>query len=141
MSADKNFALHTQLDADTHKIGTMELCQVLLMNNSVWPWVILVPQRADVKEMHDLSEQDQLLLMKEMMAISTALKKITGADKMNVANLGNMVSQLHIHIIGRLNMDPAWPNPVWGTPHKRPWTPTDLKQFTANLKNEVKGLK
>lgn len=141
MNAEKDFTLHAQLEADTIKLGALPLCDVLLMDNAVWPWVILVPRRAGMTEIHDLCPTDQKCLTEEISQISTALKKITGSDKMNIANIGNMVAQLHIHIIGRLTIDPAWPNPVWGSPHKRPWDKADVKQLIANLKNEVKGLK
>jgi len=108
------FALHPQLAHDTFPIVDLALCSVLLMNNRLFPWVILVPQRKNIKEIIELSESDRHLLMDEISQISYAMQTVFLPDKLNVAALGNQVPQLHIHIIARFAADPAWPTPVWG---------------------------
>ncbi|MFZ2587949.1 MAG: HIT family protein [Alphaproteobacteria bacterium] len=108
------FTLHPQLAADTHVVGDLPLCRVLLMNDSRYPWLILVPKRQGIKEISDLDPQDVDAVWPEMMKAHEALRTLTNPDKMNVGALGNMVPQLHIHIIARTQTDPAWPKPVWG---------------------------
>jgi diadenosine tetraphosphate (Ap4A) HIT family hydrolase len=108
------FRLHAQLEKDTVPIGDLALCRVLLMNNASYPWVILVPKREDVSEIFQLTAQDRQQLMVEMSEVSAALAAHYRADKMNVAALGNVVPQLHVHVIARYQDDPAWPRPVWG---------------------------
>jgi diadenosine tetraphosphate (Ap4A) HIT family hydrolase len=109
------FRLHAQLEKDTVPVGDLTLCRVLLMNNANYPWVILVPRREDVSELFQLTAQDQQQLMVEMSEVSAALAAHYRADKMNVAALGNVVPQLHVHVIVRYQDDPAWPRPVWGS--------------------------
>ncbi len=106
--------LHPQLEKDCFVIGRFPLSLLLLINDSNYPWFILVPQREDVSEIHQLSEQDQQQLMRESSQLSSYIEKEFAADKMNVAALGNMVPQLHIHHVARYISDPAWPAPVWG---------------------------
>ncbi len=108
------FQLDSQLRKDTFFVKDLKLCQVLLMNNSLYPWFILVPKKADLVEIIDLSKEEQILLMEEIALVSKALKNHLQPKKLNVANLGNMVAQLHIHIIARFENDPAFPKPVWG---------------------------
>jgi len=108
------FELHTQLEKDTVLIGDLPLCRVLLMNNANYPWVILVPRREDVAEIFQLTAQDQQQLMLEMSEVASALAAHYRADKMNVAALGNIVPQLHVHVIARYQDDAMWPRPVWG---------------------------
>jgi diadenosine tetraphosphate (Ap4A) HIT family hydrolase len=108
------FSLHPQLAKDCHVVGDLELCKVLLMNDSQYPWLILVPQKADLTEIFQLSEADQWSLLKEQNAVSKVINRLFQTDKLNIAALGNMVSQLHIHCIGRFKSDAAWPKPVWG---------------------------
>lgn len=109
------FQLHPQLQADCIHIKHMELSDLLLMNDSRFPWLILVPRVADVSEMFDLAADKQTFLHQEIISIAHRLKKITHADKINIAALGNQVAQLHIHIIARFKTDEAWPKPVWGS--------------------------
>ena len=111
----KLFELHTQLEKDTAPIGDLPLNRVLLMNNACFPWVILVPRRESVSELFQLTQQDQQQMMLEISEVSAALAAHYRADKINVAALGNIVSQLHVHIIARYQSDPAWPKPVWGS--------------------------
>lgn len=108
------FELHTQLEKDTVPIGDLALCGVLLMNDANFPWLILVPRREEVAEIFQLTALDQQQLMAEICAVSAALAAHYRADKINVAALGNIVPQLHVHIIARYQDDPAWPRPVWG---------------------------
>ena len=108
------FELNARLQADTFLIGDMALSRMLLMNDSRYLWVILVPKVANVTEIHDLSEPDQQQLLKESSRLSKFMKEQFQASKMNVAVLGNIVPQLHVHHIARNAKDPAWPGPVWG---------------------------
>ena len=106
------FQLHPQLKKDTFFIKDLELCQVLLMNNALYPWIILVPKKANLIEIIDLSVEEQNLLMVEISAISRIFKNLN-PDKINIAALGNIVPQLHIHIIARFKNDLTFPKPVW----------------------------
>ena len=108
------FTLHPRLAADTAPVGDLPICSVLLMNNRHFPWLILVPRRPGKRDLHDLSPDDYVMVAQEIRLVSEKLSAHTGAHKMNVAALGNMVPQLHIHIIARFEADSAWPNPVWG---------------------------
>ncbi|MDX1633057.1 MAG: HIT family protein [Marinobacter sp.] len=108
------FTLHPKLAADTVSLGSSALCEVRLMNDSTWPWVLLVPRRNGVREIYQLSEADQLQLLRESSALGQGLMETFRGDKLNVAALGNMVPQLHLHHIVRFEGDPAWPGPVWG---------------------------
>ncbi|MGI9383396.1 MAG: HIT domain-containing protein [Methyloligellaceae bacterium] len=106
--------LHPKLAADTVAVERWDLCQVLLMNDETYPWLILVPQRPDLRDFHDVAPSDQMTLMAEINRASLALQSLHQPDKINVAALGNMVPQLHIHVIARFRGDPAWPGPIWG---------------------------
>jgi len=106
--------LHPQLAEDTIIIGRFDLCILLLMNDENFPWFILVPDRKDIKEIYQLEKNDQQTLMAESSLLSEVLAEEYSADKLNVAALGNIVPQLHIHHIVRYKNDPAWPAPVWG---------------------------
>lgn len=108
------FHLHPQLKRDTHRIGALALCDIRLMDNALFHWVILIPRVADCREITDLKPSQQHLLMDEITRVSEAMQQFFAADKMNVAALGNQVQQLHIHLIARKKTDAAWPNPVWG---------------------------
>ncbi|MDQ6965550.1 MAG: HIT domain-containing protein, partial [Mariprofundaceae bacterium] len=110
-----SFELHPRLAADCFVVGRFELSLLLLMNDARYPWFILVPQRAGISEIHQLSGALRQLLMSESAALSEALAVGFDADKINIAALGNIVSQLHVHHIARYTSDPAWPAPVWGT--------------------------
>ena len=108
------FELHPQLAADTAPVGDLALCRVLLMDDANYPWLILVPRRPGLRESYQLSGTDGAGLWREVDAVAAKLAGHTGADKMNIAALGNQVPQLHIHCIARFETDPAWPRPVWG---------------------------
>ncbi|MDX8396801.1 MAG: HIT family protein [Mariprofundaceae bacterium] len=112
--------LHAQLEKDCMVVGKLDLCVVLLMPDANYPWLILVPQRENISEIYQLNEQDQQQLMRESSQVSILLTELFKADKINVAALGNMVAQLHIHHIVRYKNDAAWPAPIWGAvPAKR----------------------
>ncbi len=108
------FRLDPTLKADTLPVASIGLCAVRLMNDRRFPWLILVPQRAGVTEIHDLTPLDQTMLTFEIATVSEHLKQVTNCHKINVAALGNQVSQLHVHVIARETADAAWPKPVWG---------------------------
>ena len=107
------FVLHERLAADTIEIIRWPLCRVLLMTDAQYPWLILVPERPEVSELFQLPAEDRHRLMDEASAASAVMQRLFSADKMNVATLGNMVPQLHLHVIARHQNDPAWPRPVW----------------------------
>lgn len=108
------FVLHPHLESDTVPVAVWPLSRVLLRNDRTYPWLILVPQRDDIQEIHHLSPDDRSRLIHETALASRLLEDVTHADKINVAALGNHVSQLHMHVIARFHDDPAWPDPVWG---------------------------
>lgn len=116
------FALDPRLAEDTVPVYSWELCLVRLMNERAYPWLVLVPRRAAVREIHDLNGADRAQLMVEINRASRTLAELYQPDKINVAALGNVVPQLHVHVIGRTPSDPAWPAPVWG---ELPHTPYD----------------
>ncbi|MCY1412997.1 HIT domain protein [compost metagenome] len=122
------FTLDSRLQQDTLPIGDFALCRLLLSNDENYPWFILVPRRADISEVFELDAADQVLLWQETATLAGKLKQVFAADKMNVAALGNVVSQLHMHVIVRRHDDPAWPAPVWG---KLPAKPYCAEAFTA----------
>ena len=122
------FVLDSRLHQDTLALGDFPLCRLLLSNDSNYPWFILVPRRPGISEVFDLSADDQLQLWQETSFLSKTLKVVFGADKLNVAALGNVVSQLHMHVIVRKRNDIAWPAPVWG---KHPAVPYAEEQFVA----------
>ena len=111
---ESSWSLHPQLAADTVPVGDLALSRVLLANDANYPWLILVPRRAGLTEIIDLSDSHRLELMDEIADAAHALKGITECDKLNIAALGNQVSQLHVHVIARRHGDKAWPKPVWG---------------------------
>ncbi len=108
------FQLAPELARDCFVVTELPLCRVLLMNDSQYPWLILVPKVEGTREIIDLSEAQQLQLWQESAQVSRILQSLFNADKLNVAALGNMVPQLHIHHIARFKTDVAWPKPVWG---------------------------
>lgn len=120
------FVLHEQLAADSHPIAEWELSSLRLMDDSNYPWLILVPRVADVRELIELDPAQQTSLLGEINRASRALKQQVRPHKLNIAALGNLVPQFHVHIIARFTDDPAWPAPVWGRTHARPYEPEAL---------------
>lgn len=128
------YELHAQLAKDTIQIGQFELCDVLLMNDDRYPWVILVPRRGNVREIHQLSEAEQQRLLQESSFVSQAMTQLFSAHKMNIAALGNMVEQLHLHHVARFTTDFAWPKPVWGIGDAVPYSDVAAKAMLSQLK-------
>lgn len=116
-----DFALDPRLEADTLHIGDLALSRVLLMDDARFPWLILVPRRPDVSEITDLAEADAAALWEEIRLTTGVMQALAKPDKVNVAALGNVVSQLHVHVVGRFRSDPAWPGPVWGHGSRTPY--------------------
>jgi diadenosine tetraphosphate (Ap4A) HIT family hydrolase len=132
------FQLHPTLAADTIEIAQWPLCCVLLMNDSRYPWLILVPARAAMKEMHDLLAADQSLLMPEIDRASRILSDLFTPDKINVGGLGNIVQQLHIRVLARFESDDAWPGPVWGAHPPLPYKKAELDPVVKQIKQSLK---
>lgn len=121
-----HFELHPQLAEDTLPVIELALCEVRLMDDANHPWLVLVPRVADAVELIDLALPQRTQLTVEIDAVSRALKALFKPDKLNIAALGNMVPQLHVHVIARYANDIAWPRPVWGNAAARPYTPEQL---------------
>jgi diadenosine tetraphosphate (Ap4A) HIT family hydrolase len=130
-------ALHPQLEADCLVLGRLELCHVLLMRDANYPWCILVPDREDITEIHHLNEADQLQLMRESVRLSHALESVFSPDKLNIASLGNVVPQCHVHHVVRYHSDVAWPGPVWGRVPAREYSAEALAEVTAAIKQAL----
>ncbi|WP_278958563.1 HIT domain-containing protein [Aquipseudomonas alcaligenes] len=128
------FALDPRLQQDTLAIGDFPLCRLLLMNDANYPWFILVPRREAVSELFQLDQADQQQLWLETTRLAETFKDAFVADKMNVATLGNVVSQLHMHVIVRRRDDPAWPAPVWGRLPARPYEVAEIAALQQRLR-------
>src|SRR5687767_15129359 len=133
MSDPSLWSLHPQLAADAHSVGDLPLSRVLIIKDPNYPWIILVPRQPGLKEILDLDPAQQAQLMGEITRAGSALKEITACDKLNIAALGNVVPQLHVHIIARSRSDPAWPHPVWGKLKPRSYDYFTLERFAALL--------
>jgi diadenosine tetraphosphate (Ap4A) HIT family hydrolase len=114
--------LHPQLQKDCLIVGRFKLCHLLLMNDANYPWLILVPDRDNITEIYQLAEEDQAQLIHESSLVAKMLSEHFNADKINIAALGNVVPQLHIHHIARYRHDAAWPKPVWGQVPSQPYS-------------------
>ncbi|MBK8675309.1 MAG: HIT family protein [Pseudomonadales bacterium] len=125
------FALHDQLQKDCTVIGDLPLSTLLLLNDANYPWFVLVPRREQMREWYELAEQDQRQLLQETNELAKYLQKKTGAKKMNIGALGNMVPQLHVHVIARFDTDAAWPAPVWGKVPAKPYAAEMLAERLA----------
>lgn len=128
------WSLHPQLAADTVPVGDLPLSRVLLANDANYPWLILVPRRPALTEIIDLAENEQVRLLGEIARVARTLKTITACDKLNIAAIGNVVSQLHIHIVARRKSDAAWPKPVWGAVPASTYVPKVRDQLIAALR-------
>lgn len=133
------FELHPRLAQDSVVIGEFELSLLLLSRDANYPWCILVPKREEVYEIHHLSEEEQLQLIRESCRLSEVMTSVFDADKMNVAALGNVVRQLHIHHIARFTDDPAWPQPIWGKLPAKDYTEADFAERIKRLQNALVG--
>ncbi len=130
------FVLHERLEKDTAFVLDWPLSSVLLTNDNRYPWLILVPRVADVRDIHNLGNADQAQVMLEMSKASEGVERLFETDKTNVAALGNMVPQLHIHVIGRFTGDDAWPGPVWGVHPPRPYEADELARVMDKIRVE-----
>ena len=138
MPADTSiWSLHPQLARDGVALGELALSRVLVMNDANYPWLVLVPRRPDVVEIIDLDPADRAQLMIEISEVAGALKRVTRCDKLNVAALGNVVTQLHVHVIARFRNDAAGPRPVWGQVPARPYMAADLDALMQRLRAEI----
>ena len=131
------FVLHPQLASDSHPIAEFELSSLRLMDDCNYPWLILVPRVADVRELIDLDAAQQTILLGEINRCSRALKAVFRPHKLNIAALGNLVPQLHVHLIARYTDDPAWPAPVWGRTHARPYEPETLVERVKRIRSAL----
>ncbi|HEX9841688.1 MAG TPA: HIT family protein [bacterium] len=127
------FVLHPRLAQDTQPVARLALCRVLLMNDARVPWLILVPERAGLSELHGLPQHERALLMEEIATASRVLERLYRPDKLNVGALGNLVPQLHVHVIGRYRSDAAWPGPIWGSGPAIPYDAETLPAERARL--------
>ena len=132
-----SFTLHPTLKKDCIELGQLELCRVLLMNDSQFRWLILVPKRENITEIYQLSDEDQKQLMRESSYIAEKLATLYHADKMNIAAIGNMVPQLHIHHVVRYKTDKAWPAPIWGMFDPLAYTTKELEMMLEQLKRLI----
>lgn len=135
------FQLHPQLAADCHILGSFELNLLLMQNDAQYPWFVLVPQRQDKTELYQLDDVDAALFWQESRAFSQQIMRIFEGDKLNVAALGNVVPQLHVHHIVRFTGDAAWPKPVWGARPARALTAEQMDQRITLLRSELIGVK
>jgi diadenosine tetraphosphate (Ap4A) HIT family hydrolase len=132
-----DFALHPRLQADTEFVADWALSRVLAMNDARYPWLILVPRRPNLTELHDLDAEARATLTEEIARASAGLKTLTGAAKINLGALGNLVPQLHIHVVARNPGDAAWPGPVWGQGGATPYETAQMTGFVARLREAL----
>jgi diadenosine tetraphosphate (Ap4A) HIT family hydrolase len=128
------FELHPKLAQDTHQVGQYALSEVLLMNDSRYPWLILVPRREAMREIYQLSESDQQQLIRESSFTASRMLELFSADKMNVAALGNQVEQLHLQHVARFRTDVCWPDPVWGRGTAEPYSDVAAAAMLSQLR-------
>jgi diadenosine tetraphosphate (Ap4A) HIT family hydrolase len=126
--------LHQRLQEETVEIISLALSRVLLMNDASFPWLILVPEREDIQEIHELGGGERSILIEEIAAASKIMQRLYSPDKINIGALGNLVPQLHIHIIGRFRSDRSWPGPVWGSGPGNPYSAGELNIISAHFR-------
>ena len=137
--SDNAFELDARLRNDTCHVTSLSLCDVLLMNDARFPWLVLVPRRTGMTEICDLPIEDQALLWREVTHASEVLRSLAPFDKLNLGALGNIVRQLHVHVVGRRQGDAAWPGPVWGSGVALPYDAGTLAALTARLSEALAG--
>lgn len=135
-----SWRLAETLAADTAVVGDFPRCRLLLMRDAQYPWCILVPRIAGARELHRLDDGDQLQVLRESVALSRAMELLFKPHKMNLAALGNLVPQLHLHHIARYKGDPAWPAPVWGKHPAQAYEPLALQACLQQLREALPGL-
>ena len=131
------FALDPRLAADTRPVASLPLCDVLLMNDARYPWLILVPRRAGLVEIADLHDDEQAVLWQEVDRAAAALRAAAPCDKLNLGALGNIVRQLHVHVVARVEGDAAWPGPVWGHGQAAAYDGKQLGTLLASLRQAL----
>lgn len=129
------FTLNSKLEADTIFICDLKISRLLLMNDSNYPWLILVPRQDNLVELTDLSFDEQVEILREINLLGKILKENFGAEKLNIAALGNVVKQLHIHVIGRFQNDVAFPKPVWGAVASKPYEEKASQELIKKIKS------
>lgn len=134
------FVLHPRLARDADVLGDLPLCRLLGMNNARYPWCVLVPRRTDIREVHELPVIEQQQLLKESSALGIAMMEGFAADKLNVAALGNVVPQLHVHHIARFRSDDCWPDPVWGRFPALTYEPAQWQAFATKVTERLTDL-
>ena len=136
--SETGWSLHPQLAKDTMMTCDLALSRVLAMNDAEFPWLILVPRRTGASDIIDLGDE-QAILMEELSLISNLLKAETRCDKLNVAAIGNVVPQLHIHVVARRKEDPLWPKPIWGIAPRRAFDAAAMDRFVSAIRDRVRG--
>lgn len=132
------FQLHPRLKEDCIAVGRFDLCQLLMMNDSQYPWFILVPEKAGLTEIYQLGKAERQILIEESSYLAENLAALYQADKMNIAAIGNLVPQLHIHHIVRYQTDKAWPAPIWGKFTAIPYTQQQIADIIVQVKQQLK---
>ena len=138
-SADgpSQWELHPQLAADTVPVGDLALSRLLVNRDANYPWLVLVPRRAGMTEIVDLEPADRRQLFDEITLVGRVLRAVTACDKLNIAAIGNVVSQLHVHIVARRRTDASWPRPVWGAVPARAYDPAELAHFLDTIRHRI----
>ncbi|MGD9914620.1 MAG: HIT family protein [Rhizobiaceae bacterium] len=131
------FEIDRRLEADSEPLLWLGLCQLRMMNDSRWPWLLLIPRRPGITEVHDLTPLDQTMLTFETNMVAQALKQATGCLKINTGALGNIVRQLHVHVIARNEGDPAWPGPVWGSGPAKPYRREEMHGLAQRIREAL----
>ena len=128
------FELDRRLEGDSETVMWLGLCELRIMDDRRWPWLVLVPQRPGIEEVHDLTPLDQAMLTFETNMVAQALKRVTGCAKINTGALGNIVRQLHVHVVARNENDVGWPGPVWGFGPREPYRREDLHSMASRVR-------
>jgi diadenosine tetraphosphate (Ap4A) HIT family hydrolase len=132
-----DFALDPRLENDSTSIMLTGLCDLRLSKDARWPWLILIPRRTEITEIFELTPLDQVMLTFETDMVASALKTVTGATKINVGALGNVVRQLHVHVVARFEGDANWPGPIWGFGKAEPYEDEKRAQFITTLREAL----
>ncbi|WP_417688521.1 HIT domain-containing protein [Roseibium sp.] len=131
------FDINPRLEGDSYPVTDLSLCAVRLMKDANYPWLLLIPRKQDLIELIDLQPLERMMLMGEISDVSTALKSVTDCEKLNVAAIGNVVSQLHVHVVARFRDDPAWPAPVWGAVPSIPYEAERAQTLIGRLQDAL----
>jgi diadenosine tetraphosphate (Ap4A) HIT family hydrolase len=131
------FSLDPRIESDSKPVMWLGLCELRVQDDCRWPWLVLVPQRPGITEMHELTPLDQTMLTFETVMVAKALKEAAGCHKINIAALGNVVPQLHVHIVAREEGDAGWPGPVFGQGPRVPWDADALRAFKERLREKL----